>query len=79
MWKSIKSEVPRGNTNIIVTDKHGGFCLIRTNVEGGLPTHRYMMKTKDDYYYSSRTLVTEWMEISVLRQIICGHKDTLCF
>lgn len=74
MWKLVKGSTPRGNINIIVTDKGGGFCLIRTDMDGGFPTHRYMMKTNDDYYYSSRTLITEWMEVSNLKQIICADK-----
>lgn len=70
MWKSI-SDVPRGNTNIIVTDRFGGFCLVRTTHDGAFPAYRYMMKTHDDCYYSSRAQVIRWMEVSILRQILC--------
>lgn len=75
MWKSIKEAVPRGNTNIIITDRYGGFCLVRTSQDGALPSHRYMMKTHDDHYYSSQGQITQWMEVSALRLILCS--DTL--
>ncbi len=78
MWKP-RSAVPRGNTNIIVTDKFGGFCLIRTLQNGEQPHYRYMMKTHDDFYYSSKAQVTQWMEISNLKQMICSDSIDLHF
>jgi hypothetical protein len=69
MWKSV-SEIPRGNINIIITDKFGGFCFVRTGADGTIPSYRYMMKTHDDYYHSAKGSITEWMELAILRQLV---------
>jgi hypothetical protein len=76
MWKSMKQEVPRGNVNIIITDKNGGFCLIKTPISGDLPSQRFMMKTHNSYYYSSKGLITQWMEIGILRMLLCSDMIT---
>lgn len=75
MWKSVKDDTPRGNTNIVVMDKHGGLCIVRTLVDGSLPRHRYMMKTRNNFYYASRGLIVKWMDIGTLKLAICS--DTI--